>query len=196
MGYDFPAIYLASNSPRRRELLHQIAVPFEQLSVDVEESQHPLEDPADLVLRLAGDKAAAGLVCCRDRKLPRRPVLGADTVVVVDATVLGKPAHRDAGVAMLERLSGARHRVYSGVAVSDGSHTELKLSVSTVAFRRLQRAEIEAYWDHGEGRDKAGGYAVQGRAAEFIESIEGSYSGIMGLPLFETAALLRCAARW
>jgi septum formation protein len=123
------------------------------------------------------------------------PVLGADTAVVVDEVVLGKPNNEAEGLAMLRLLAGREHQVYSGVALNDGEHSETAVSVSRVRFRTLGDAEIQAYWDTGEGRDKAGCYAVQGLAAQYIETIEGSYSGIMGLPLFETANLLAAMTR-
>lgn len=187
---DATAIYLASASPRRRELLAQIGVGFEVVSVDVNEDLHPGEAPEVYVLRLALAKARAAHALRGDR-----PVLGADTTVVVDEAILGKPAGRADGIAMLARLSGRSHHVYTGVAViaPDGTATT-RLSVSTVSFRALSTKEIEAYWASGEPADKAGGYAVQGLGAMFIERLEGSYSGVMGLPLCETAELLReCA---
>ena len=184
------SIYLASASPRRRELLEQIGICFELVGVDVPEHLLPAERPEDFVSRLAVEKAMAGWRCCREAGLPLLPVLGADTAVVVDQVVLGKPNDEAEGLAMLRLLAGREHKVYSGVALSDGERTETAVSISRVHFRALDEAEIQAYWDTGEGRDKAGCYAVQGLAAQFINTIEGSYSGIMGLPLFETANLL------
>lgn len=180
-------ICLASTSPRRRELLLQIGVAHEVVPVAVDETPHPGEAPEVYVSRLALAKAVAGHALRADR-----PVLGADTAVVVDTVMLGKPRDRDDGLAMLARLSGRSHHVYTGVAlVGAEGQAQTRLSVSTVTFRALAAGEAEAYWATGEPADKAGGYAVQGRAAAFIERIEGSYSGIMGLPLFETAELLR-----
>ena len=183
-------IYLASASPRRRELLAQIGVRFELVRVDVPERLQPAERPDDFVRRLATEKAAAGWRHRREAGLPQLPVLGADTAVVVDQVILGKPADEAEGLAMLRLLAGREHQVYSGIAITDGERTETAINISRVRFRDLDEAGIQAYWDTGEGRDKAGCYAVQGLAAQFIESIAGSYSGIMGLPLFETANLL------
>ncbi len=183
-----PDIYLASSSPRRRELLDQIGVRYACIDSGVEERLVPGESPEVFVLRLALAKARAGLRRIGDRT--QLPVLGADTVVVLDDTVLGKPASPAEGMRMLELLSGRSHRVLTAVALTDGEREASRLSVSHVTFRQTTQAEREAYWATGEPRDKAGGYAVQGRAAVFIEQLEGSYSGVMGLPLFETAQLL------
>jgi septum formation protein len=182
-----PDIHLASQSPRRRALLAQIGMRHDVVAVAVDESPLPGEAPAEYVLRLALAKARAG------RALrPDRPVLGADTAVVVDDQILGKPLDRADGIAMLARLSGREHRVLTAVALV-GDREESRLSVSHVRFRPIDAAEAAAYWATGEPVDKAGGYAVQGLAALFIESIAGSYSGVMGLPLFETGELLRRA---
>jgi septum formation protein len=189
------SIYLASASSRRRELLQQIGIGFELVRIDVPEHLQPAEHPQDFVLRLAMEKAEAGRRHCRDAGLPPLPVLGADTAVVVDEVVLGKPNNEAEGLAMLRLLAGREHQVYSGVALNDGEHTQTAVSISRVRFRILDDVEIQAYWDTGEGRDKAGCYAVQGLAAQYIETIEGSYSGIMGLPLFETANLLAAMTR-
>lgn len=182
-------LYLASASPRRRELLAQIGLRFRVLPQEVDEGRHADEAPEAYVRRLAREKAAAGR-----RALPaesRIPVLGADTIVVCGERILGKPGDREEGLAMLALLSGRRHRVLTAVALENAHQTAEELSASTVEFRALEAGEIRAYWDTGEPRDKAGAYAVQGLAALFIRSLEGSYSGVMGLPLFETAALLR-----
>lgn len=185
-----PLIYLASASPRRRALLEQTAVSYRTLNVDIDEQMHPHEAPEVYVLRVALDKARAGWRMLDARV--RRPVLGADTVVVVDGLVLGKPRDRAHGLDMLARLSGRSHHVLTGVAlVGDGGREASRLSVSTVTFRRMSEAECMAYWATGEPVDKAGAYAVQGRAAVFISRLEGSFSGVMGLPLYETAELLR-----
>jgi septum formation protein len=182
-----PPIVLASRSPRRAELLRQIGVPFEAVDANVPERWDGSEAPGDYVLRVASAKARAGR-----RMFPDRIVLGADTEVVLDGEVLGKPHDRAHFVALLQRLSGRSHQVYSAVAVC--THTlHTALSVTQVWFRPLGEAEIAAYWDTGEPGDKAGGYAIQGHAAAFIERIDGSYSGVMGLPLFETARLLATA---
>ncbi len=182
-------IYLASASPRRRELLRQIGVTYRLLPVAVDETPLPDEMPDAYVIRLARAKAGAGA-----RVLGRRqpaPVLGADTTVVVDGAILGKPADRAEGLAMLACLSGREHRVLSAVALATTRREAIKLQESRVRFRELSPTECAAYWDSGEPWDKAGGYAIQGRAAAFIIEVRGSYSGVMGLPLFETAELLR-----
>jgi septum formation protein len=183
-----PLIYLASASPRRSALLAQIELPHRVRPVDIDETEHEDETPADYVLRLARAKAEALWSQLSDPD--RLPVLGSDTTVALGDDILGKPVDRDAGLAMLRRLSGRTHQVYTGVALRSRHGMESRLSVSDVTFRSLNDVEIESYWSTGEPADKAGGYAVQGRAATFIERISGSYSGIVGLPLFETAALL------
>ena len=180
-------IHLASTSPRRRELLAQIGVRHDVVPVVVDETPRPAEAPAEYVLRLALAKARAGHALRGDR-----PVLGADTAVVVDDRILGKPLDRDDALGMLARLAGREHRVLTAVAVV-GEREETRLSVSHVRFRPIDAAEAAAYWATGEPADKAGGYAVQGLGAIFVESIAGSYSGVMGLPLFETGELLRRA---
>ena len=184
-------IYLASGSPRRRELLAQLGVSFELLVTDIDESLRS-DEPADAyVRRMAMDKARAALGQMTAR---RAPVLGADTTVVVDRHILGKPADREAAAEMLRRLSGGNHEVLTAVAVVDGAGDEAREAIAVsrtiVTFRSLNDAEIDGYWATGEPRDKAGGYAIQGLGAVFIEAIHGSYSGVMGLPLFETAHLL------
>lgn len=181
-------IYLASNSPRRRELLDQIGVTHRVLRVEVDESARPGEDAAALVQRLALAKAHTGHAA-----LPRgdnRPVLGADTVVVCDQRILGKPRDRAAALAMLAALSGRGHEVLTAVALADHRCERVILSRSQVGFRAISTAEAAAYWASGEPADKAGGYAIQGLGAVFISELAGSYSGVMGLPLFETAQLL------
>jgi len=180
-------IHLASQSPRRRELLAQIGIRHDVLEVEVDETPRGGEAPAEYVLRLALAKARAG-----HRLRPDRPVLGADTAVVQDDRILGKPLDRQDAAAMLAQLSGREHRVLTAVALV-GDREETRLSVSRVRFRPIDAAEAAAYWETGEPADKAGGYAVQGLGALFVESIGGSYSGVMGLPLFETGELLRRA---
>jgi len=183
-----PDIYLASASPRRRELLEQVGVTFSVLIVDVDERQLPGEVPADYVTRLALAKARAGkFLLDADNTCP---VLGADTIVVADDTMMGKPRDREHAVAMLQGLSRRTHQVISAVALA-GLREAIRLSISAVTFRTLTAAECQAYWETGEPLDKAGGYAIQGRAAQFVERLEGSYSGVVGLPLFEIAMLLR-----
>jgi septum formation protein len=179
-------IRLASASPRRRELLAQIGVPHVVTVPHVDESAYANERPHDYVQRIARAKAEA--VWSIDKSLP---VLSADTTVVLDGTMFGKPGDRTEALDMLARLSGRTHDVLTAVALVHGDGLALRMSVSEVRFRTLTEEECGAYWETGEPRDKAGGYAIQGLAAVFIESMTGSYSGVMGLPLFETAALLQ-----
>ncbi|MGH8530809.1 MAG: Maf family protein [Nevskiales bacterium] len=184
-----PRLVLASASPRRRELLRQLGLDFVCRAQDLPEAPAPGEKPRAYVERLARDKAEQGWRSLRTGQ--PLLVLGADTEVVLRNEVLGKPVDRDAALLMLGRLSGRTHEVLTAVALTDGARTECRLNLSRVRLRRISPAEAEAYWDSGEPADKAGGYAIQGRGAVFIEQLEGSYSGVMGLPLFETAALLR-----
>jgi septum formation protein len=179
-------IRLASASPRRRELLTQIGVPHVVTVPHVDEAALPGERAHDYVKRIARSKAEA--VWSKDQSLP---VLSADTTVVLNGTMFGKPADRAEAMDMLGRLSGRTHDVLTAVALAHPAGLSLRMSVSEVRFRTLTLEECGAYWETGEPRDKAGGYAIQGLAAVFIESMTGSYSGVMGLPLFETAALLR-----
>ena len=182
-------IYLASRSPRRHALLQQIALPFRPLSVDVDESAGEAESAEVYVIRLALEKARAGWAQLGESD-PQLPVLGADTAVVLDdGQILGKPTDRAEGLAMLEKLSGRVHRVLTGLALVDDREAT-RLSVSSVGFRELDKADIEAYWATGEPADKAGAYAIQGRGAVFVNHLEGSYSGVMGLPLYEVTDLL------
>jgi len=183
-----PLIYLASRSPRRRELLTQIGVAHRLLDVEVDETPRPGESPADYVLRVSQEKAKVGRIAVAGAQF--LPVLAADTCVVVEGCMLGKPRDREEGLQMLQRLSGKSHHVYTAVALAGGG-LESRLSLSRVTFRVLSRGECEVYWESGEPLDKAGGYAIQGRAAQFISDLQGSYSGVMGLPLYETAELLR-----
>ena len=183
-------IYLASTSPRRRELLNQIGVAHRVLPVSVPEQRLVNEAPETFVVRTALAKARTGWSSLAPGR--RAPVLGADTAVVLGDRVLGKPRHRADGLAMLSALSGHTHRVLTAVALIDGEEHS-RLSVSKVRWRELSEAECQAYWRSGEPRDKAGGYGIQGLGAVFVEHLEGSYSGVMGLPLFETAQLLRLA---
>ena len=192
-------IYLASRSPRRRELLAQIGVRFETVllredprrAVDVDETPLPGEAPQDYVLRVASTKAQVAADITAKRRLVLRPVLAADTTVVLDGQILGKPADREDAARMLGLLSGRQHDVMTAVAVAGFGNFKCALSASKVWFRDIDDAEIRRYILTGECADKAGAYAVQGRAAVFITRIEGSFSGIMGLPLAETATLLR-----
>lgn len=183
-----PLVCLASVSPRRRELLAQIGVPHIVVGADIDETVQICEAPRDYVVRMARQKA----LTVRERG-ESLPVLAADTTVVLDDVIYGKPRDREDGLAMLGRLSGRTHAVLTAVALADLHGVAVQLSVSTVRFRDLSSQECAEYWETGEPRDKAGGYAVQGAAAVFIESLSGSYSGVMGLPLFETAGLLRAA---
>lgn len=181
-----PQIVLASASPRRSELLHQIGISHFINAVDIDETPRRHESPVAYVERMAVEKSAA----CRAILEDNLPVLAADTTVVCDGHILGKPEHRQHAIDILSLLSGRSHQVYSAVSLrSDDQHLQA-LSVSEVKFRPLTQDEIAAYWQTGEPCDKAGAYAIQGLASIFIESITGSFSGVMGLPLFETAQLL------
>ena len=183
-----PSIWLASTSPRRRELLRQIGVRFDLLSVEVDETPLPDEEPGAYVMRLAGEKAAAGLAGL-DVDEPE-PVLGADTSVVLDGQILGKPGNANEAKAQLASLSGRSHEVFCAVALANPTPTAVCVT-SEVWFKTLTEAEIDAYVATQESMDKAGSYAIQGYAAAFITRLEGSYSAVMGLPLFETSELLR-----
>lgn len=181
-------LYLASGSPRRRELLTQIGVPFSPLIVPIDENLLPEESPRAYVERLARAKAQAGLAALAD---PRDAVvLGADTAVVLAGRILGKPQDRDEAVATLSALSGREHQVLTAVALASTTRVAARVVSSRVRFRLLTRAEIEAYWATGEPRDKAGSYGIQGLAAVFVSQLQGSYSAVVGLPLCETAELL------
>jgi septum formation protein len=191
-------VYLASRSPRRRELLKQIGVAFEVLLLrehplrgpDVDETAMSAESPQEYVRRVCAMKADVGWDRVLQRQLPRHPVLAADTAVCLEHQILGKPVDRADAARMLRLLSGREHRVLTAVAVHLDSRAELAVSESTVRFRPLTEEDIRAYVASGEPMDKAGGYAIQGRAAAFVSELHGSYSGVMGLPLFETAQLL------
>ncbi|MCA1854418.1 Maf family nucleotide pyrophosphatase [Massilia oculi] len=201
MKYTDKKIYLASKSPRRRELLRQVGVEFELLmlrsdparGIDVSEAVLPGEDPQAYVARVAREKGAFAWKVLQMRRQPLRPVLTADTTVTIDGEILGKPADREEALAMLGRLSGRTHQVLTSVAVHAERVAEQVTQVSDVRFAALSPAQIQAYCATTEPYDKAGGYGIQGLAALFVEHIEGSHSGIMGLPLFETARLLRKA---
>lgn len=193
-------IYLASRSPRRRELLAQIGVRYEPLmfregaraDADTDESVLPGEQPGDYVRRVTLQKAEAAWrrVTLR-RGLQRKPVLVADTTVALASEILGKPADRADAQRMLQLLSGTQHRVLTAVAIQLESRVEMAVSESRVTFAQLSGERIAAYVESGEPFDKAGAYGIQGRAGAFVERLEGSYSGVMGLPLYETANLLR-----
>lgn len=185
-----PWLILASASPRRSDLLDQLKVAHRVQPAHIDESPKSNESPAAYVARLAADKAQALW-----KLLPpvaRLPVLGADTAVALDETLFGKPVNREDALRMLAALSGRTHHVHTAVTLCHSRGVDSRLSVSEVTFRELTVAEREAYWETGEPQDKAGGYAVQGLAAAFITRISGSYSGVMGLPLAETAELLSC----
>lgn len=192
-------IYLVSASPRRRELLRQIGVPFETLllrsspdrGMDVDETPFAGEPIEAYVSRIATAKAMTGWRCSGERRLPSHPVLAADTAVHLDGEIVGKPGNLDAVPKLLIRLSGREHEVFTAVACAYGERIEVELSKTKVRFCELTEQDIRDYVASGESMDKAGGYAIQGKAARFIEWIEGSYSGVMGLPLFETGRLLR-----
>jgi septum formation protein len=193
-------IYLASRSPRRRELLAQIGVKFEPLlfregprqDADTDEAVRPGEQPDEYVRRVTRLKAeAAWQRVVMRRGLQRKPVLSADTTVALASEILGKPADRADAERILKMLSGTQHRVLTAVSVAFEERYELAVSESLVTFAKIDEARIAAYVQSGEPFDKAGAYAVQGRAGAFVERIEGSYSGVMGLPLYETAELLR-----
>ncbi len=179
-------IILASASPRRRELLDQIGISYDVMPVDIDETVQTGESPQELVQRLALQKAEAAWQIS-DKK---QPVLGADTLGVLDSELLVKPENYAHAYRMLKKMSGRSHKILSAVAIRHADGHDSRLNVSTVTFKPLSDAEIEAYWASGEPQDKAGAYAIQGYAAVFIERIEGSYSGVMGLPLYETWALL------
>ena len=193
-----PLLYLASKSPRRQQLLRQLDIEFETLLLreaagrerDVLEEALDEEPAAHYVERMARTKAQVGWQRMVNRKLAERPVLGADTEVVLDGEVFGKPRDAEGAVRMIKRLSGRTHQVLTAVALRHHERTDVEVSVSKVTLRRLGATEIERYVATGEPLDKAGAYAVQGRAAAFISRVEGSYTGVVGLPLYETATLL------
>jgi len=189
MNSSKPLIWLASASPRRSALLKQIGIAHEVRPVDLDESANAGESPADYVMRLARAKAQA--LWSRLTGEQRLPILGSDTTVALGNDVLGKPQDREDGLRMLRALSGRTHQVYTAVALQHARGCEVRLSVSDVTMKTLSEDEIAAYWETGEPADKAGAYGIQGQAALFIERIAGSYSGIVGLPLYETGELLR-----
>lgn len=192
-------IYLASRSPRRRELLHQIGIAFEVLPLrhdlqhyaDIDETPLAGEVPNAYVMRIARAKAVAGWRQIMAHRLPHHPVLAADTTVVLDGEIIGKPDNEEHARILLQRLSGKAHQVLTAIAAAYADRIETALSTSTVEFRELGNDEISRYVTSGEPLDKAGAYAIQGRAAVFVRAMSGSYSGIMGLPLYEAAKLLR-----
>jgi septum formation protein len=181
-------LYLASGSPRRRELLTQIGVPFTAIAADIDETPLTHETPSAYVERLARGKAETG----RRAVVSEGPfcVLGADTAVVLDGKILGKPVDEADACAMLKMLSGNEHQVLTAIAVLEGEHCESRVITSLVRFRHVSREEAAAYWASGEPKDKAGGYGIQGLGAVFVAGLNGSYSAVVGLPLCETAELL------
>lgn len=182
-------LHLASASPRRREILHALGVRHSWQGAGIDEAPLPAEADADLVLRLALAKARAG----RRSRDDEMPVLAADTIVSLDGRLFGKAASEEEALYMLERLSGRTHRVLTGVALSCPGGELTALSQSEVRMRAIPAAEARAYWSTGEPAGKAGAYAIQGIGGVFVESLAGSWSGVVGLPVFETAGLLRCA---
>ena len=183
-----PVLRLASASPRRRQLLDLIGVPHVITPADIDETPHASEPPDEYVMRLAREKAEAIWALHQDL-----PVLAADTTVVVDQEILGKPESEADAAAMLGKLSGREHLVHTGVALRTGPSVKVGISTTQVWFESLTPAQIHAYWASGEPQGKAGAYAIQGLGAVFVSNIAGSYTGVMGLPLFETAQMLRHA---
>ena len=190
MTYPINQIYLASRSPRRRQLLKQIGVNFEMRPVSIDETMEKGEAPADYVCRMAQAKAELGWIRLIQRGLPLRPLLAADTVVVLRGKIIGKPENLANGKKMLSTLSGQTHKVLTAVVVVAKNKIQKSLSTTTVRFRDISQSEITSYLNGTESHDRAGSYAMQGRAAVFIMKISGSYSGALGLPIFETAQLL------
>ena len=182
-----PILHLASTSPRRREILAALNLDFAVVRVDVDETPSDAETPGEMVLRLAVAKAEAAEIGASD------VALGADTAVVIDGRALGKPVDETDCLTMLAALSGRGHKVVTGVALRRADGTRTALSETDVYFREISRDEARAYWQSGEPCDKAGAYAIQGLGGAFVERIEGSYSGVVGLPVFETVALLKDA---
>ena len=187
-------IILASASPRRRHLLGQIGVKVIVQSVDVDETKKQNESAIDYVQRLAMEKAQRGFKTIKNAR--NLPVLGSDTIVEIDGVILGKPENRQQAKKMLQQLSAQKHTVHTSVAIVTKDLTVINTSSSEVVFKSLEDEEIERYLDTGEANDKAGAYAIQGIAAQFIININGSFSGVMGLPLYETAELLKQCGIW
>lgn len=186
-----PDMYLASQSPRRRELLQQIGVNYAVIQAAVAEHPAAGESALDYVQRLAREKAAAGFAELQRQQLPLAPVLGADTLGLIDGVILEKPRDQAHAHQILRQLSGRTHEVITAVALQDGQRFAQRLSITQVHFRELDDAEIAAYWATGEPRDKAGGYGIQGLGAVFVREIHGSYSCVVGLPIEATCELLR-----
>lgn len=184
-------LILASQSPRRAELLTQMGLPYEVHVADIDESRLSDESPSAYVERLAREKCVRGIELAKASGAEFLAAVGADTIVLLDDEILGKPRGLTEGTAMLRRLSGRTHEVLSGVAVGDGVRLESTVVSSRVTFRSLDEAEIAAYWATGEGADKAGSYGIQGIGGILVERLEGSFSAVMGLPVQETEALLQ-----
>lgn len=190
-----PQIYLASQSPRRRALIEQMGIRYQALDIAVDENPQPGETPAAFVARVACEKAQTGWRMVAGQSIP---VIGADTCIVLDRQIIGKPENRAQGIQLLKRYSGRSHEVLTGIAIvgpETAKHRaavvqHTRVNTSVVTFRVLSDYECEQYWQTGEPAGKAGGYAIQGRAAAFIAKLEGSYSAVMGLPLFEFAELI------
>ena len=182
-------IHLASSSPRRHEILKAMGLSFTAAGVDVDETRYDGEPVADMVVRLAIAKVAAA----RDDVAPSLPIIGADTAVAIGDQILGKPGSQDEALRMLAALSGRSHTVLTGVALDHAGVVRTATSLTEVRFREISPDEAQSYWQSGEPLDKAGAYAVQGIAGIFVEELSGSYSGVVGLPVFETAALLAAA---
>lgn len=180
-------IYLASNSPRRAQLLQQIGMPFLQVQAAIEEKIQSGEAPEDYVVRLAREKAQAGF----KNSGQDRPALGADTIVVIDQQVLEKPKDQEHARKMLESLSGRTHQVFTAIAIADAHSVKTQLVATEVSFKVLTAQEIADYWLTEEPLDKAGGYAIQGIAGKFVTNMNGSYSAVVGLPLYETEQLIK-----
>lgn len=187
MNLTAPDLLLASASPRRSDLLEQIGVNFSVLAVDIDESRLVDELPVDYVSRLAMEKAQAGF----GRQDGQLPSLGADTIVVFDGQIFGKPRDQQHAETMLMALSGKVHSVFTAVAIDNGTDTAMAVSETRVEFRTISQFECLIYWQSGEPEGKAGAYAIQGRGGVFVENLEGSYSGVVGLPLAETEQLLK-----
>ncbi len=194
-----PRIYLASQSPRRRELLKQIGIHYESLlirsnsrrTLDVDETPHPGEAPVDYVQRVSSTKARAGWETLALRNLPAYPVLAADTTVTLNGEIIGKPDDQEHAAEILRKLSGTQHQVLTAVSMALGERLETRLSTTTITFDTLTEDRIRRYLHTHEAHDKAGAYGIQGYAGAFVKHIDGSYTGVMGLPLYETVELLR-----
>ncbi len=188
---DFRMIYLASQSPRRAELLQQIGVPFSALPADIDETPLPGEQPVDYVVRMARCKAETVWQQLDATHSIPAPVLAADTTVVVDQQILGKPQNRDDGIRMLLQLSGRSHSVFTGIAICQANNIIETVCETQVEFKAVDEKLAARYWDTGEPADKAGGYGIQGYGAVLVRRIAGCYSNVVGLPLAETARLLQ-----